>query len=148
MCNILYVSTDSPADLTARNTDLVRFERVTDFEPCPYDLLLAYSCKWYVGSKSGCSCTFRRQGSPCDLWFGEPEEWFDEDQDELDATRELYAALVSLLDGRYRVDLVYAWEGTPPADIVTIEVSFDDVSECAFRLFENHRFYCRESVAT
>ncbi len=83
-----------------------------------------------------------------DLGFSEPVDWYKEDQDQIDATRELYSMLEALLSSGFDVDLVDRWEGAQPSDIVTSEVSFDDVSSTTFRLFENHRFRLRKGSVT
>jgi hypothetical protein len=139
MCYGVYISTDSAEDMSHRNSELVRFEKVTDPNADPCIGLLDFANKWYVGSKTGCSCTFRHLFS-VELGFGEAEDWYKEEQDELDATRELYGILFSLLSLGYEVDLVDRWEGTQPENITTLEVSLDDVPESAFRMFENHKF--------
>ena len=139
MCYGVYISTDSPENLTNRNTDLVRFEKVADPESDPCIALLDFSEQWYVGSKSGCSCTFRHLMS-IELGFGEPEDWYPEEQDEIDATRELYAVLTSLLSSGHHLDLIDRWEGSQPDAITTLDVSFDEVSDTTFRMFEDHKF--------
>ncbi len=87
MCYGVYVSTDSSEDLATRNTDLVRFEKVADPLSDPCITLLDFPSQWYVGSKSRCSCTFRHLTS-IELGFSEPVDWYTEEQEELDATRE------------------------------------------------------------
>jgi hypothetical protein len=139
MCYEVYLSTDSREDLTVRNSELVRFKRVSDPDADPGIRLLDFPNHWYVGSKSHCSCTFRHLHS-VELGFGEPVDWSPEGQDEIDATRELYATLTALLSSGHRVDLLDQWNGTQPAGVTTIDVSLSDVSEKAFRLFENHKF--------
>lgn len=139
MCYGVYISTDSTEDLSKRNSELVRFEKVTDPNADPCTQLLDFPHKWYVGSKSGCSCTFRHLKS-VELGFGEPEDWYKEEQDDREATRELYRTLASLVSSGHEVDLVDRWEGTQPEDITTLDVSLDDVSESAFRMFEDHKF--------
>jgi hypothetical protein len=142
MCYAVYLSTDSPEDLAVHNSELVRFESlgVPSEDPCAASLAFANRC--YVGSKSGCSCTFRHLAS-IELGFGEPEDWCKEEQDELDATRELYSVIASLLASGYSVDLLDRWEGAQPDDIKTLDVALDEVSREAFRLFENHIFTLR-----
>ena len=119
-----------------------RFERLV-YEPDPDAdpgiRLLDFPHRWYVGSKSHCSCTFRHLHS-VELGFGEPVDWFPEERDEIDATRELYATLTALLSSGCRVDLLDQWNGAQPADVTTIDVSLSEVSEKAFRMFENHKF--------
>jgi hypothetical protein len=146
MCYAVYISTDSPEDLTTRNSDLVRFKKAIDSSTDPCAGLLDYPNQWYVGSKSECSCTFRHLYS-VELGFGAPEDWAPEEQDEIDATKELYATLTSLLSSGYLVDLLDRWEGAPPDEIETVDVSLDDVSEDAFRMFENHKFILKKNIS-
>jgi hypothetical protein len=86
MCYAVYISTDSTEDLSKRNSELVRFEKVTDPNADPCTRLLDLPNQWYVGSKTGCSCTFRHLMS-VKLGFGEPEDWYPEEQDDVDATK-------------------------------------------------------------
>jgi hypothetical protein len=67
-------------------------------------------------------------------------DWYPEEQDELNATRELYTTLTSLLSAGYHVDLLDQWTGSQSVDIKVLDVSLGEVSEAAFRLFENHKF--------
>jgi hypothetical protein len=139
MCYAVYISTDSPEDLRVRSSDLVRFEPLDGSRKDPCIALLEHANRWYVGSKSDCSCTFRHLTS-IELGFREPEDWYKEGQDELDATRELYTDLAVLLSAGHEVDLIDRWEGARPDDIKTLQVSLEEVSQGAFRLFENHKF--------
>jgi len=139
VCYGVYISTDSGEDLAGRSSNLVRFEKVAAPEADPCISLLEFSSQWSVGSKSGCGCTFRHLTS-IDLGFSEPVEWYEEGQDELDATQELYGVLRSLLEAGYKVDLVDRWEGSEPDDITTMAVSLDRVSVREFRLFEDYKF--------
>ena len=139
MCYVVYISTDSPEDLEKRSTELVRFEKLSDPITDPCTALLEFGNRWFVGSKSQCSCTFRHSSS-FDLGFSEPVDWYPEEQDQIDATRELYSTLDDLLSSGYRVDLIDLWNGTQPQDIASSEVSCDVVSSTQFRMFENHRF--------
>ena len=139
MCNTVYISTNSTEDLASHNTELVRFEKVTDPQSDPCISLLAFSEQWYVGSKTGCSCTFRHLLS-VELGFGAPEDWYPEEDDEINATLQLYRVLESLLVSGHQLDLLALWEGAEPKDVTTLNVSLSDVPAEAFRMFENHRF--------
>ena len=139
MCYRVYISTDSDDDLSKRNSVLVHFEKLTDTNAGSCTQLLGFPNKWYVGSKSECSCTFRHLIS-IELGFGEPEDWCEEEQDNLDATKELYRTLNYLLSSGHKVDLVDQWYDIKPEDITTLDVSLDEVSESAFIMFENHKF--------
>ena len=143
MCYSLYISTDSTEDLTELNSELVRFEKITGSIIDPCIQLLGFPNQWYVGSKTGCSCTFRHLYS-IELGFSEPEDWYPEEQDELDATGELYDTFSRLLSAGYRIDCLDSWVRTEPNDIRTIVVSLNEISKKAFRLFENHRFILKE----
>ncbi len=138
MCYSLFLSTNSPEDLSRNNSDLLRFQRpeATAWE---YWQLLRYPERWYVGSKSGCSCTFRHLLS-VELGFGEPEEWFPEEDDEVRATAELYRVIARLVDAGYRVDCLDVWEGACSSDLKEQVVDLAAVPEPAFRLLENRHF--------
>jgi len=134
-------------DLAGHNSDLVLFEKLADSDPDPCIGLLDFANKWYVGSKSGCSCTFRfLHHASVDLGFSEPVDWYQEEQDELDATRAFYRTLKGLLSAGHRVDLVSRWEGAQPGDITTLDVSLEDIPENAFRFFEDYKFRFRALI--
>ncbi len=139
MCYSVYLSTDAPEDLSFHNSELVRFKRLSDSNNDPTTVLLDYSQRWYIGSKSGCSCAFRHLMS-IELGFSDPVDWYKEEQDDIDATQELYSIFIKILSSGYRIDLIDSWQGTQPGDIKTLDVSFTDISINAFRLFENHKF--------
>jgi hypothetical protein len=81
-----------------------------------------------------------------ELGFSEAVDWYKEEQEELDATLELYAVLDSLLTSGHQVDLLDRWEGSKPDDITTIDVSLEEVSARAFRMFEDHKFRLRKQT--
>ena len=139
MCYALYLSTDSQKDLTKHNSDLVRFEPISNDDENNFTMLLKNRNKWYVGSKSGCSCTFRHLKS-IELWFGEPEDWYREDQDEIDATKELFNLIDQLIFCEDQVDCISIWEGSDPEDVVKMDVQLSLLSEVSFRFFENRHF--------
>ena len=136
----MYISTDDAQDLTRWNSDLVQFAKVTDPSSDSCIALLGFPHRWYVGSKSGCSCTFRHLCSPSEEdWFSEPEDWYPEEPDALEATRELYRILRAIVSSGHQVDLIDRWLDTSPKDIVTADVSLGALTEGAFRLIEDHR---------
>jgi len=135
----LYLSTDSQKDLTKHNSDLVRFEPISNDDENHFTMLLKNRNKWYVGSKSGCSCTFRHLKS-IELGFGEPEDWYREDQDEIDATKELFNLIDQLIFCEDQVDCISIWEGSDPEDVVKMDVQLSLLSEVSFRFFENRHF--------
>jgi hypothetical protein len=136
MCYFLYMSTSSSEDLTKHNSELVRFKR-----PEPADekwtALLRHEHKWFVGSKSECSCTFRHF-STTDLGFTEPQNWFPEEEDSVRATAELYRVIHGLLFAGEHVDCLDAWYDAKRDEIKDLVVTLSTVSEKGFLLFENH----------
>ena len=139
MCYSVYLSTDSNEDLTTENTDLLRFEKLEDLRNKSIQELLVFTNRWHVGSKSECSCTFRHLSS-VELGFGEPKDWYPEEQDELDATKLFYKVVYHLVSSDFKTDCIDCWEGAKSKDIRQIEVSLKEVTEPAFRFFENYRF--------
>ena len=139
MCYALYLSTDNQKDLTKHNSDLVRFEPILNDDENHFTMLLKNRNKWYVGSKSGCSCTFRHLKS-IELGFGEPEDWYREDQDEIDATKELFHLIEQIIFSEDQVDCISIWEGSDPEDVVKMDVQLSLLSEVSFRFFDNHHF--------
>lgn len=138
MCYSLYLSTDSSADLTCYNSDLLKFKRLDAAENADL-IILRHRQRWYVGSKSECSCTFRHLVS-VELGFGEPVAWNPEDADELRATAELYRVIARLVSAGHQVDCLDIWAGADLEAISEQVVNLDAVSETAFRLFENYHF--------
>jgi len=133
----LYLSTTSKEDLAELNSDMVRFERLSDDEG-PASVLM-YAQEWYIGSKSGCSCNFRHLTS-VELGFGEPLDWYPEEEGDIVATAELYKVIFRLVSEGNQVDCLDFWEGMERGEIKTMSVDFTTVPEKAFRFFENHHF--------
>jgi hypothetical protein len=134
---MLYLSTESPENLAESNSDLIRFERIKDGEPRAS--ALKYPERWYVGSKSGCSCTLRHLAS-IELGFGEPVEWAPEEEDDILATAEMYRTLARLISDGYAVDSLDLWVGMERGEVKSLVVDMKTVPEGAFRFFENHHF--------
>jgi hypothetical protein len=141
MCDMVYLATDCGDDLSRRSSDLVRFEKPSVDAPSPPPRVLTQEHKWFVGSKSGCSCTFRHLcRESVSLGFGAPEDWFPEEQIKREATRELYGTLSELVQRGHHVELIDCWSGDEDKDGVPLEVSLTEVSAERFRLFEGHLF--------
>jgi len=143
VCYSIYLSTDSDQDLSSRNSDLVRFKK--EPIPEPYQSQLRYPNQWYVGSKSGCSCTFRHLYS-VKLGFGEPVEWYEEDQHEIAATLTFIKVIRQILKQGFIADCVDSWEGTQPEEMIEISVNLEDIGDEQFRFFENHHFLFESRV--
>jgi hypothetical protein len=134
---MIYLSTDSPEDLAESNSALVHFERIN--LGVENTSALKYPQRWYVGSKSGCSCTFRHLAST-ELGFGEPVDWAPEEEDEVLATAELYRIITRLISEGYALDAIDLWEGSEAGNVTRMNVDVNSVSERTFRFFENHYF--------
>ncbi|WP_372796328.1 hypothetical protein [Pontiella sp.] len=137
MCYALYMSTDCPDDLSRQSTERIRFSRPSS--SCPS--ILKHEHKWYIGSKSGCSCTFRHLcHESVELGFRAPEDWYPEDRDGIDATRELYKILKDIVTRGGRVEVLDCWSGDEENKAELLEVSLEQVSADRFRLFEGYLF--------
>ena len=139
MCYLVYISTDSAGDLSRHNSALISFEK--DFKYCQPEAidLLLYKYHWYVGSKAGCSCTFRHLSS-IELGFSEPVDWYEEQPDEIEATQNFYDVASSLIFSGNKLDCIQVWEGTIKDQIKCLSVDLSLISRDFFRFFENHHF--------
>jgi len=147
MCYSLYLSTTSTRDHGSEWSGIhFIFQPVAatgeEVEKCAS--LLQHDHRWLVGAEGGCSCGFRHlmPGSQ-DPGFSEPEDWYPEDHEEIEATKALYGQLRLLLEAGEKVDLVDAWEGADPAGVESMQVDLAVVGATEFRLFENRRFELR-----
>lgn len=137
MCYSVYIATNSEQDLECYNERQISFQKIDKKDEITS--LLENENKWFVGSPSSCSCAFRHLTS-YDLGFGEPEDWYPEDKEDLEATKKLYRVILKLIAEGYKVECVDAWEGVKPEQIKTMDVEIDNISEKEFRLFENYLF--------
>jgi hypothetical protein len=137
VCYSIYLSTDSNRDLSGENSDLLRFksERIDE----PIQKLLQYEYQWYVGSQSGCSCTFRHLHST-ELGFSEPVDWYPEDEDEIAATLSFIEIVRRLVDQGHQLDCVDLWYGAEVDDVKEMKVDLKNITDEQFRFFENHYF--------
>lgn len=134
MCYSIYLSTDSSWDLSSENNELLHFKQDAIKEPARS--ILKHDHQWYVGSKSGCSCTFRHLYS-IELGFDEPVDWYPEDEDELAATLSFIKIVRQLVDQGHRVDSVDVWNEPPGEVLKRLDVNLNTVSNEQFRFFEN-----------
>lgn len=139
MCYVTLLSTSSAEDLSRHNTMRIRFSR--DLPTLAAADALANEHRWYVGSRAGCSCSFRHLHS-VELGFGAPVDWYPEEDDDLLGTLELVTVLRRLVDDGHAVDCVDVWGSVDPASepLRTLVVDLDAMEDAEFRLFENHRF--------
>jgi hypothetical protein len=142
MCYMTLLSTTADIDLSLGNNDLVRFSR--ELPGIPEETYLGFKNKWFIGSKSGCSCEFRHlYVKSVELGFGLPEDWMPEEQSDIEATHQIIASIRSLVESGANVDCVDAWsqDQTVAAPLAgEVEVDLATVSNEAFRFFEMHKF--------
>jgi len=137
MCYSVYLSTDSEEDLSREDSELVRFEKRVNDDPVIS--LLKHEHKWYVGTKSECSCTFRHLVS-LELGFSGPVDWYEEEADEINATLSFVALVRRMICDGHQVDCVDVWNSTEPKDVVEKEGALKTIEDEEFRFFENHLF--------
>lgn len=142
MCYSIYLSTDSDLDLSTKNNHLIQFMK--ESIPQPYLSLLQFQNHWYVGSKSICSCTFRHLHS-IELGFCEPQDWYPEDEQEIEATLIFIRIVREILQQGNQVDCLDIWEAASQSDIIQINVNLEDIRDDQFRFYENYHFHFTSS---
>ena len=142
MCYMTIVSTTSEADLTKLNTPLVRFSK--DTSGVPEVIFLNYPHKWFLGSKDGCSCAFRHIGDGAmELGFSEPVDWWEESQEDLEATLQVVEVFRTILRDGHRLDCIDTWAShskDPQRLAGDLDVNLGEMSAKSFRFFEGYRF--------
>lgn len=154
MCNCVYISTDSPKDLSGvygERLQLTKVDETGDWDPS-YKILQFENVYCAGDVLGGCSCHFRHLINESyggkeeeidwtDFTFASPEEesWREEDGVDIENTQKLYDVILQLVSEGYKVDLVDCWNGDDYSQIETLQVKLSEVSRDAFRLFE----YCR-----
>lgn len=139
MCYVLLLSTTSTDDLASHNSELVHFTK--ELPKIAEVSSLKYPNKWYIGSKSGCSCSFRHLHS-IELGFSEPVEWYKENPEDIEATKQLIQIIRDLVAHGEQVDCIDAWEHQEMYPVANgkLEVDLSKVKNSEFRFFENHHF--------
>ncbi|MBI4908815.1 MAG: hypothetical protein HY820_34660 [Acidobacteria bacterium] len=137
MCYVVYLSTSCADDLSVHNTELLRLRQ--EENPEAASGVLRYAHRWYVGSKAGCSCSFRHV-TEAELGFGLPQDWMPEDAEDIAATAEFFRLARGLMESGHSVDCVDAWTGTAAVDIRHMGVELGRLPEGEFRFFENYHF--------
>ncbi len=138
---MVYISTDCADDLSLRTSNEVRFEKPSVEACSPRPRALQHEHAWFVGSESGCSCTFRHLcRESVKLGFGAPEDWFPEEEGRVAATRRLYQILKEIVERGYRVEVLDCWSGDEDKEPERRDVSLSQVPADHFRLFEGYLF--------
>lgn len=120
MCYTLVLSTTSSDDLSRFNEQGITFNKnIPDLPPIQH---LRYTNKWAVGSRTGCSCSFRHLYGP-EFDFHAPEDWFPEEKSDIEATLKFIRLIRSLIEKGEKVDCIDLWisDGTqvPPRCLST-----------------------------
>lgn len=142
MCYMTVISTTSDRDLSEFNSALMQYSR--ELPGIPEEKFLCYPNKWFLGSQHQCSCGFRhldRQNK--DLGFAEPVEWWPEEPEDIEATKQVVKSFHALLGEGAKLDCVDAWSSDEKADpqLAGEEIiNFSVTPVSSFRFFEGHRF--------
>jgi hypothetical protein len=74
------------------------------------------------------------------LGFGEPEAWYPEEADNIEATRRLYDILKGMVQRGFQVELLDCWSGDEDRDALRMDASLSRISRDQFRMFEGYLF--------
>ena len=145
MCNLVFLSTDSPEDLATNSSeDLdLTFTKATLEDLQQIHRNLAHENVWFLSHFGGCSCHFRHViAGNVQFDFRDPQDWDDEDEDDIQATVAVYKVIKGLVENGFSVDII-DFENEPPEEFIELEVDLGQVPQSAFRFFENYRFNFR-----
>ena len=142
MCHIIHVSTSSQKDLTQLPTELYQFVDVDRENDGPTLNLLAHPNKFLLLCRyGGCSCHYRHSGAlGTEPWFGPPEDWNPEDEDDIESTRAVYEVFKRIVDEGHKLDVLCTWNSENLENVRSMDVSLSDVLPEVFRFFEGVRF--------
>jgi hypothetical protein len=142
MCNLILFSTDCKDDFSAAGSGLFIVEPCDKDNPHEAQQYLQHPHKWQLICRyGGCSCHFRHARAP-EPEFSGVEDWFPEDDDDLESTAAFYDFAEGLVGKGHKLDLVDVYDSEPEVSATT-QVSFGKVSREEFRFFEGHRFEFR-----
>jgi len=115
MCNLIYLSTTCPDDLSIIESPHFQFQPVSLELKDVLAKQLLYPCLWHmVDDTRACSCGFRcvpnigpnRYAVPL---FEEPQDWCPEDTDKVENTGAFHDWAMALLTSGEHLDLVSTW---------------------------------------
>lgn len=140
MCNLIYISTDSERDLGAIDSILFKLRKPTAEDTVSVEGYFRYPNTWYLESQyGGCSCHFRQLMSGSDFWFGPPEDWYEEDDDDVEATAAVYDVFTDLITSGSRVAVLISWN-LETDEFKDVEVRLSEVDRSSFRFWVGCRF--------
>lgn len=141
MCYSVYLSTTSNANLLEWGNELCKFEK--EILPDDQEIvdLLQHPNKWFITRYGGCSCHFRHfMNYPDFEAFGVPEEWREEDADDIESSAATYDLFMKLLDSESELDVVSVWTDCTAEEVTNLEVRLADIPRDSFRFVENVMF--------
>lgn len=144
---MLILSTSSETDLSKRNSGLLKFDK--DLPPLAEREEMKYKYRWHVGSRDGCSCGFRHLHiSAVELGFDFPQDWYEEESEDIAATMEFIEVVRSLVEGGHSVDCIDVWghQTDVSATVETIEVPIGDMPLGKFRFMEARHFVFKKAA--
>jgi hypothetical protein len=144
MCHIIFVGTNCPDDMAQFNDESLPFRMQRETSPSEFfEFGPDLSHVWSASRWGGCSCHFRTYHWVNEPFaFGPPEDWMQDEPDDLAATRHLYRCLTSLLKDGWRVELFCSQEDSP-VPLRKLTVNLTTVSELDFLMNEgDHLILC------
>lgn len=147
MCNFILLSCDANIDLKQYERDFIRLEILTedDLVKNPESTYLSYPYKWLLTSKAtpGCACGFRHVIHIYhDMGFGVPEDWQEEDDEDIAATKEFYLMVKDLNKQGIKVDSFDLFDHNEGKtnSLGKMEINTSHLDAEAFRFFEQMVF--------
>lgn len=137
MCYALLLSTTASDDLSQLNAEGIGFDKNIPDRLSSSHLL--YTHKWYVHSRTGCSCSFRHLYGP-EFDFSVPQDWFPEETSDIEATLMFIRLVRSLIMKGEKVDCIDLWESNQAGPPHLLSVNLSQIRDEEFRFFENHHF--------
>src|SRR5262249_31750580 len=114
VCYTVFFSTTADSDFENEGGGLFKVEGVEDDDPEPVLSLLQYPNRWYLASKfGGCSCHYRHacaEFGEQSQWFGDPEEWMEEDMEDAESTAAFYDFAARLVHSGEHMDIIDVFE--------------------------------------
>ena len=141
---MLLLSTDSDKDLSLANSEFVNFTR--ELPGLSEESFLKYPNRWLVEAQDGCSCGFRHLYiDSVELGFSEPEDWFPEDKEDIQATLEFIKVIRELIGQKSQIDCIDVWDNQNNECCIQgrLDVNLSTLNDTQFRFFEAYHFVFR-----
>jgi hypothetical protein len=143
MCNFILLSCDSGIDLTNFENEWLCFKALKDNDLAlnPEVKYLSYANNWLITSQTspGCGCGFRHvMHINHGMGFGEPEDWYEEDTEDILATKAFYRVVRTLVNQGCQVDSFDLFDNNEGITTLLnrLDIDTQHISADAFRFFE------------